>query len=89
MRAGLQRHVHRRPGRILAPPATILQRRPLGVQPPQLGMKPLADHLPAPHNDGSNQRIRADPPETAVGKLQRPPQMSTIRVCELGVHLTD
>ena len=89
VRAGLQRHVHRRPSRVLAPLPAILQRRPLGVQPAQLGMKPLADHLAVTHDHGADQRIRADSPAPALGKLQRPPQVRPIRGCELGVHATD
>ena len=79
MRAGLQRHVHRRPGRILAPLAAIRQRRPLGVQPAQLGMKPLADHLAVADDHRADQGIRADAPAPALSKLQSPPQMSLIR----------
>ena len=45
VRAGLQRHVHRRPGRVLAALAAVRQRRPLRVQPAELGVEALADHL--------------------------------------------
>ena len=65
------------------------QRRPLSVQPAQLGVEPLADHLAVAHDHRSDQRIRADPPPPALGQLQRPLQVVSIRACELGVHATD
>ena len=43
VRAGLQRHVHRRPGRVVAARAAVGERRPLGVQTAELGVEPLAD----------------------------------------------
>jgi len=52
-------------------------------------VKPLTDHLAITHNHRTDQRIRADPPATALGKLQRPPEVSTIHGCELGIHATD
>ena len=66
--------------------AAVGQRRPLRVQPAELGVKPLADDLAVAHDDRADQRIRADPPPPALGQLQRPPQMRLIRACELGVH---
>ena len=70
--AGLERHVHRRPGRVLAPRAAVRQRRPLGVQPAELGVEALADHLAVADDHGADQRIGADPPAPALGQLQRP-----------------
>jgi hypothetical protein len=36
----------------------------------------LADHLVVADEDGADERVRADQPATALGKLQRPAQMS-------------
>jgi hypothetical protein len=55
----------------------------------QLSMEPLTNRLTVTHKHRTDQRIRADSPATALGKLQRPPQVSTIRVCQLGIHATD
>jgi hypothetical protein len=52
-------------------------------------MKPLADNLATTHNDGPDQRIGTDPPPPPLRKLQSPPQVLSIRICELGVHATD
>ena len=62
------------------------QRRPLRVQPAELGVESLADDLAVADDDGADQRIGADPPASTLGKLQRPPEMRLIRACELGVH---
>jgi hypothetical protein len=59
------------------------------VQPAQFNVKALADHLIVTHEDRSNERIGADPPAPAIGKLERPAQMPSIRACERGVHATD
>jgi hypothetical protein len=50
------------------------------MQPPQLRMKPLANYLPAPHNNSSHQRIRANQPAPTLSKLQSSPQMTSIHV---------
>jgi hypothetical protein len=55
----------------------------------QLGVKTLADDLAIPHDDGADQRVRADSPATALGKLQSAPQVRPVRGCELGIHPTD
>ena len=89
MRAGLERHVHRRPRGILSAAPAVLERRPLGVNATELGVEALADHLSVADDDGADQRVRADPPAPALGELQRPPEVSPIRGCELGVHATD
>ena len=72
--AGLQRHVHRRPGRVLAPLGGVRQRRPLGVQPAELGVEALPDNLPVADDDRADQRIRAHPTAAALGQLERPSQ---------------
>ena len=69
--------------------AAILERCPLSVQGAQLGMKPLANDPPIAHNHSSDERIRADSPPPELCKLQRSPQMGSIRACELGFHETD
>ena len=89
VRARLQRQVHRRPGRIVAPLGAIGQRRPLRVQIAKLGVESLADHLASPHHDSSDERIGTDSPPPALRKLKRPPQWLLIRACELGIHETD
>ena len=71
MRAGLQRHVHRRPTRVLAAIATVLQRRPLSVQPTELRMKPLTDHFAVTHYDSPHKRVRTDPPPPALSEGKR------------------
>ena len=53
-----------------------VERRPLGVQVTQFGVKPLANHLAVPHDHSSDERIGADPPPPALGKLQRPREVS-------------
>ena len=83
--AGLERHVHRRPARVLAAGAAVGQRRPLGVQAAELGVEALPDNLPVAHHDGADQRIRADPPPPALGQLQRAPQVVPVGVGE-GSH---
>ncbi len=89
MSTGLQRHVHSRPSRILSPLPAVLQRRPLSMQIPQLGMKPLTDHPAIPHNHSPDQWIRADPPATALSQLQGSPQMVPVGVCKDRSHQTD
>jgi hypothetical protein len=59
------------------------------MQATQLGMKPLADHIPVSHDDSSDERIRADSTPPALSKLQRPREMPLIRGCELAIHATD
>jgi hypothetical protein len=86
MSTRLQRHVHHRPSRILPPLAAISESRPLSVQPPQLSMKPLANHRSVPHNNSSNQRVRAHSTPPVLRKLQSPQQMTAIRVSEQGIH---
>ena len=71
VRAGLERHVHRRPGGVLAARAAVLERRPLGVQAAELGVEALADHLAVAHDDGADQRVGADLPPPILGQLQR------------------
>ncbi len=79
MSTRLQRHVHSRASRILIPLPAIRQSCPLSVQPPQLSMKPLANYLPATHNNSSNQRIRANTPTPPLSKRQSSLQMLLIR----------
>src|ERR1044072_1258162 len=86
VRAGLQRHVHRRPRRILAPLPAIPQRRPLGMQPTKLCMKPLADHDPIPNDNRSNKRIGTNPPAPALSELERPSQVDAVRIGKRGSH---
>ena len=59
------------------------------MQPAQLSMKPLTNHLTVTHNNSSDERIGTDPPPPALSKLQRPQEMPSIRACELGIHKTD
>jgi hypothetical protein len=68
MRTRLQSHIHSRPGWLLPPLTTVLERRALRVQSTQLSMKPLADHHPVPHNHRANKRIRTHPTPPALGK---------------------
>ena len=89
MRAGLKRHVHSRPSRIIAALGTIGQRSPLRVQIAQFGMPPLTGNLAIPHNNSSDERIGANSPPPALRKLQRVAEMLAIRACELGFHETD
>ncbi len=56
------------------------------MQPTQLSMKPLANHLPFTNHNGTDKRIGTHPPPTALGKLKRPQEMPSIRACELGIH---
>jgi hypothetical protein len=55
----------------------------------ELGVKALADRLAVTHNNSSDERIGADLPTPALGKLQRPREMAPIRTCELRFHATD
>ena len=55
----------------------------------KLRVKTFANDPTIPHDHGSHERIRAYPTTPARRKLKRPPQVSTIRVCELGIHATD
>jgi len=87
MGARLQGHVHRRPAWVLAPSPAILQRRPLGMKPTQLGVEAFPDNLPVPHEDRTDQRIRTHPPASALRKLQSSPQLSSIGVFERSGHL--
>jgi hypothetical protein len=89
MRTGLERHVHGRPSRILAPSAAVLESRPLSVQATKLSVKPLADHLIATNQGSSDKRIGTDPPTPTLRKLQRPRKMAPVRACELRIHRTD
>jgi hypothetical protein len=89
MRAGLQRHVHRRPRWILAPLPAILKRSALSMQSAKFGVVPLADHLPIPHHDRTDEGIRTNPPATALSQLQRPSEVPLIHACDLAVHRID
>jgi hypothetical protein len=42
------------------------------VQAAELGVEALPDNLLIAHDHGADQRIRADPPATARGELERP-----------------
>jgi hypothetical protein len=59
------------------------------MKPAQLGVKALANNLAIPDDHGPNQRVGADLPTPALGKLQCPLQVRPIRSCELRVHATD
>ena len=89
VRTRLERHVHRRPGRILPPPPAVLQRHPLRVEIPQLGVKTLADDLPILDDHSPDQRVRTHTPTPPLGQFQRPLEVRSIRDCELRVHATD
>ena len=69
--AGLERHVDRRPGRVLAPPGGVGERRPLGVQAPERGVEALPDNLPVADDDRADQRVRAYPTAAALGQRER------------------
>ena len=47
------------------------ERRPLGVQTPELGVEALPDNLPAADDDRADQRIRAHPTAAARGQRER------------------
>jgi hypothetical protein len=89
MSTGLQCHVHRRPGRVFTSPPAVGKSRTLSMQPPQLSVKSLANHLAITHHDSSNKRIRTHPTTPALRKLKRPPEMGLVRACELRIHRTD
>ena len=55
--------------------AAVLDRGALGVQTAELGVEALADHLVVADEHGADQRVRADPPATALGELQRSAQV--------------
>jgi hypothetical protein len=55
----------------------------------QLSVKPLADNLAVPDDHRSNERIRADSPAPALGKLKSPLQVRPVRACQLRIHATD
>ena len=77
--AGLERDVHRRPRRVLAAAATVLQRRPLRVEATEFCVEALTDHLPVAHDHRTDEGVRADAPPPALGQLQSAPQVSLIR----------
>ena len=78
--AGLERHVQGRALGVGAPGAGVLERGALGVLPPELGVKALADHLAAGADEhGANQWVGADRAASALGELQRPAHVSGIR----------
>ena len=89
MSTGLQRHVHRRSGRVIPSAPTVSKSRPLSMKLPQLSVEPLTHHLVPTHHNSSDKRIRTDPPAPALGKLASPPQMGFIRACQLRFHRTD
>ena len=74
MGAGLERHVHRRPGHVLAPARRVGERRPLRVQVAERGVEALPDNLPVADDDRADQRIRAYLAPTTLGERERPMQ---------------
>ena len=71
-RARASRTSSPRPGPRRAPRQSASAARS-ACRPPELGVEPLADHLAVADDHRADQRIRADPPPPALGKLQRPP----------------
>lgn len=59
------------------------------MQPTELSMKPLANHTPVTHHDGTDKRIGTDTTPPTLSKLQRSREMPTIRACQLRIHRTD
>jgi hypothetical protein len=76
--AGLEGHVDRRVRRFRAALAGVLDGGAFGVQSAELRMESLADHILVPHENGPDQRIRADPAATAFGELERPAQVRCV-----------
>ena len=68
---------------------TVSKSRPLSMQSPQLGMKPLANHTAITHNNSSDKRIGTNPTAPALRQLKRPREMRPIRACQLRIHATD
>ena len=81
VRARLERHVHRRPGHILAPSRRVGERRPLGVQTPELGVEALPDNLLTAHDDRADKRVRAHPTAAAIGQRERLSQKFRVGWC--------
>ena len=84
--AGLERHVQRRPRRLVTAGPAVLQRRHLGVRAAELGVEALADHLAVAHQHRADQRVRADPAAAALGQLERPSEVDPILLCDGGWH---
>ena len=59
------------PADVLAAARRVGERRPLGVQTPELGVEALPDNLLAADDDRADQRIRADPTAAALGQRER------------------
>src|SRR3954451_12490476 len=76
--AGLEGHVDRRAGGVLAVVAGILDSGPLGMESTQLRMEPLSDHLAVAHDHGAYQWVGADAPATALGELKSALQVGRI-----------
>ncbi len=52
----------------------------------ELRMPAFADHLAVTNHDGTDERIGANPPATALRELQCPLEVFAIRGCQLGIH---
>ena len=86
MGAGLEGHVHRRPGRVLAARSAILESGPLGVKAAEGRVEAFTDDRAAADDHRADQRVRADPAAASLGQLQRLLEVRPIRGCQLGVH---
>ena len=51
------------------------------MQPTELGVKALADHLAVADDDRADQRVRAHPAAPALRQLQGPTEVDPILVC--------
>ena len=84
--AGLEGHVHRRPGRVLAAGPAVLERRPLGVELAEGRVEALADDLAVADETAPTSGFGLTRPRPPSASSSARSQMRPIRACELGVH---
>jgi hypothetical protein len=84
--AGLEGDVHRRAGGVVAALAAVGERRHLGVDAAELGVKPFPEDLALAADHGADERVRAHPAAPAIGQLQRAAQKGAVGICDHGRH---
>ena len=87
VRAGLQRHVHRRPGRVLAAArAQSSSAARSACSSPSSAWNPSPITSPSRTTTAPTSGFGLTRPRPPSASSQRSPQMRPIRACELGVH---
>ena len=88
VRAGLERHEHGCPGGIVAAALGIGKRCALRVEPAELRVPALADHLLVARDHTAHERVRRNPAAPQLGQLEGSLQVAPILFGEACGHVT-